>query len=138
VKQAILIVDDEAILLLSIRQELKLKYGARYIYETALSAEIGFETIGRLVREGVVVVMVISDWLMPGMKGDEFLRLVHAEYPDIKLMMMSGHVDDQQMKDFSDAVKLVAFLRKPYVRNNLFEIIDRALPDESGPYGSTA
>jgi len=126
-KQAILIVDDEAILLLSMRQELKLKYGTRFIYETALNAEQGFEAIRRLVADGVMVVLVISDWLMPGMKGDEFLTLVHERYPEVKLVMMSGHADDQEMKELAVSVHLFAFLRKPYGSGSLFKVLEGAL-----------
>ncbi len=128
-KEAILIVDDEAILLLSMRQELKLKYGTRYVYETALNAELGLEAIKRLVEDGVTVVLVISDWLMPGMKGDEFLRIVHERYPAVKLVMMSGHADDRQMKELTDSVKLCAFLRKPYGSVNLFKVLESALAE---------
>ncbi len=128
-KQAILIVDDEAILLLSMRQELKLKYGSRFIYETALNAELGLEAIKRLVVDGVTVVLVISDWLMPGMKGDEFLRIVHERYPAVKLVMMSGHADDRQMKELAESVKLSAFLRKPYRSGSLFKVLEGALAE---------
>jgi DNA-binding NtrC family response regulator len=128
-KEAILIVDDEAILLLSMRQELKLQYGTRYIYETALNAEQGFDAIRRLVADGVSVVLIISDWLMPGMKGDEFLTLVHQRYPDVKLVMMSGHADDRQMQELINTVQLCAFLRKPYGSKNLFKILESALAE---------
>jgi DNA-binding NtrC family response regulator len=128
-KRAILIVDDEAILLLSMRQELKLKYGTRYVYETALNAALGLQAIKRFVADGVTVVLVISDWLMPGMKGDEFLRIVHERYPTVKLVMMSGHADDRQMKELADSVKLCAFLRKPYGSGNLFKVLESALAE---------
>jgi DNA-binding NtrC family response regulator len=128
-KEAILIVDDEAILLLSMRQELKLRYGTRFIYETALNAEQGFDAIRRLVADEVTVVLVISDWLMPGMKGDEFLTLVHQRYPQVKLVMMSGHADDRQMQELINTVQLCAFLRKPYGAKNLFKILESALAE---------
>lgn len=127
--QAILMVDDEAILLMSMRQELKLKYGTRYLYETALNAEQGLEAIQRLVTDGITVVLVISDWLMPGMKGDEFLRIVHKRYPEVKLIMISGHADDSQMKELADSIKLCAFLRKPYGSRNLFKVLESALAE---------
>jgi DNA-binding NtrC family response regulator len=115
------------------RQELKLKYGSRFIYETALNAEQGFQVIRRLVADGVKVVLIISDWLMPGMKGDEFLSLVHERYPEVKLIMMSGHADDQEMKTLSVAVHLSAFLRKPYGPGNLFKVLESALADPPIP-----
>jgi DNA-binding NtrC family response regulator len=125
--KAILIVDDEAILLLSLKQTLRLRYGVVYRYETAMDGMRGIKCIEELVAGGVEVVLVISDWLMPGMKGDEFLGIVHKRYPSIKLIMLTGHADETEMDRLSGEVKLEAFLRKPWNPDRLFEIIDKAL-----------
>ncbi len=71
---AILCVDDEALILLAIKEELKNAFGGRFLYETALTADEGIQIIQDLVEDGIRLVLVITDWLMPGMKGDEFLR----------------------------------------------------------------
>lgn len=126
-KLAILVVDDEAVLLLAIKRELRLKFGPGYLYETATSAEQGLEAIDRLVKDGVEVVLVISDWLMPGMKGDEFLKLVHETRPSVKLVMLSGHADAAQMESLTEEAELFAFLSKPYRSAQLFDIVHRAL-----------
>jgi DNA-binding NtrC family response regulator len=126
-KRAILVVDDEAILLLAIKRELRIKFGADYLYETALSAEEGLSVIGRLEKESVNVVLVISDWLMPGMRGDEFLKIVHEMHSEIKLVMLSGHADGPQMEKLAEEAGLFAFLNKPYKATQLFEIVTRAL-----------
>jgi DNA-binding NtrC family response regulator len=125
---ALLLVDDEAILLLSMRQELRLAFGDAFIYETALSAEQGLEAIERLAERGIQVAMVISDWLMPGMRGDEFLKKVHSEHPSVKLAMLSGHAGDGQMARLKEEAGLVAFLAKPYGRGNLASMIREAFP----------
>ena len=66
-KKAILCVDDEAIILLSVKQELQSHFRERFIYETALSAKEALVIIDELSAEGIVFILVISDWLMPGM-----------------------------------------------------------------------
>jgi CheY-like chemotaxis protein len=71
--KAILLVDDEAIILLAMRRELRSELGPSFRYEIATSAEEGLAVIDELATDGVRVVLVISDWLMPGMKGDEFV-----------------------------------------------------------------
>jgi signal transduction histidine kinase len=45
----------------------------RYFYELAESVEEAWEVIEELYEEGIRIIIVISDWLMPGIKGDEFL-----------------------------------------------------------------
>ena len=89
-KGAILCVDDEPIILLSLVQELKRTFGNELAYERAMNAEAALATIEALEKEGVRVILIISDWLMPGIKGDEFLRIVHERYPDIKTIIFSG------------------------------------------------
>lgn len=126
-KRAILVVDDEAIILMSIKRTLRMKFGAGYLYETAMSAELGLEAIERLFGEGIDVVLVISDWLMPGMKGDAFLASVHGTHPEVKLIMVSGHIDEAEMERLRRDVDLLAFLRKPWDVRALTDAVRTAL-----------
>jgi DNA-binding NtrC family response regulator len=123
---AILVVDDEAIILLSLRQELKLAFGHRFGYELATNAQDALATIKRLEEQGTTTVLLISDWLMPGMRGDELLRIVHADYPSIKLALLSGHAEEAQMKALAEEVGLLAYLHKPYLRTQLVDIVRAA------------
>jgi DNA-binding NtrC family response regulator len=123
---AILVVDDEAIILLSLRQELKLAFGHRFGYELAMNAQDALATIKRLEEQGTTTVLLISDWLMPGMRGDELLRIVHADYPSIKLALLSGHAEEAQMKALAEEVGLLAYLHKPYLRTQLVDIVRAA------------
>ncbi len=129
-KRAILIVDDEAILLLSIRQELRLAFNGEFVCKTALSAEQGLQEIDELAADGMELVLVISDWLMPGMRGDEFLRRVRELRPAIKLVMMSGHADISEMQSLAEETGLFAFLSKPYKSAKLLEIVRRAVEEK--------
>ncbi len=125
-RQSILIVDDEAILLLSMRQELKLKFGNKYLYETALNAEQGFRTIDKLRDEGSPVMLVISDLLMPGMRGDDFLRRLRVDNPDLRLALLSGHADNVKMINLAAELNLIGFLPKPYRSYDLFSLVEKA------------
>lgn len=89
-KGAILCVDDEPIILLSLVQELKRTFGGELEYEQAMNAEAALKTIEDLEAEGVRVILIISDWLMPGIKGDKFLEIVHERYPGIRAIMITG------------------------------------------------
>jgi DNA-binding NarL/FixJ family response regulator len=126
-RRAILIVDDEAVLLMAIRQELRLALGADYLYETALNAENGLTALASIEARGADVVLVISDWLMPGMRGDEFLRIIHAGHPSTKLILLSGHAEPVQMSSLAQELGLSASLSKPYQKNALTEAAKNAL-----------
>lgn len=126
-EKAILIVDDEAIILLALKQALLRHFDKAYQFETASSGEDGLAAIERLRAREVRTVLVISDWIMPGMKGDAFLTRVHELHPAIKLIMVSGIVGNQEIEGLSKLVKLEAFVRKPWSPGLLIEMVEAAL-----------
>jgi len=69
-KPVILCVDDEISVLESLKQELEFSLGQFYTFEIAESAEEGLEILDELMGQGRDIPVVISDQLMPGMKGD--------------------------------------------------------------------
>jgi len=75
-KKAILCVDDEVIILLALVQELKRAFGSQYIYAQATDAQSALKIVEDLAADDIQVIFIISDCLMPGMKGDEFLAVV--------------------------------------------------------------
>ena len=71
--------------------------------------------------------MVISDYLMPVMNGGELLKRVHAEYPLIPLIMITGTtkiLDDTAVLELADIFKIVS---KPWDNLELIETVQNAL-----------
>jgi len=126
-KKILFIVDDEAIILLSLKQQLRLHFGSDFLYETALSGEEALERLRTLYSEGAEVAVLVSDWLMPGMKGDELLVRVHREFPNIRLIMLTGHADESEMTRLRKEADLFLFVRKPWNSDALMEAIERAV-----------
>lgn len=122
-KNAILCVDDEPILLLSLVQELKREIGGSYTYETAQNPEEAMEAIDDLCQSGVEVILILSDWLMPGMRGDEFLIKVHQKYPHIKSILISGHADRDAINRVKEEAKTYAIFSKPWNTKELLDAV---------------
>jgi CheY-like chemotaxis protein len=131
VNRAIVCVDDEAIILMAMKQELKHHFGSRFLYETALSAEEALQIIQELGDEGISVIIVISDWLMPGMKGDEFLVLVHQKFPHIRTIMVTGQADEAAIERAVQEAKISACLRKPWKSRELMSAIEDILDEQT-------
>lgn len=125
-KKLILCVDDEKVVLNSLLQQLQSGLGNAYLYEIAESAEEAWEIIGELQHE-IEMVLIISDWLMPGMKGDEFLVSLHQKYPSVVTIMLTGQADEEAIKNAKTHANLYACLRKPWDKENLIENIQKAL-----------
>lgn len=121
--EAILCVDDEAIILMAMKRELKAHFKERFRFETALDAAEGLRIIDALSEDGVSVILVISDWLMPGMKGDEFLMTIRSLHPNIQTIMVTGHADPHSIERTIKEAGAFKVLQKPWNRNELIEAI---------------
>ncbi len=126
-KKAILCIDDERIVLESLKGQLRKNFGSEYRYEFAESAEEGFEIIDELAHEGTNLLIIVSDWLMPDIKGDEFLIEVHQKYPQIVKVLLSGQAADDAIKNAQEKAGLYGFLSKPWEEKELVETIRSGL-----------
>ncbi len=123
--EAILCVDDEGIILMHLLMLLKRRYGDRYRYERASSAREGLAVVERLEAEGVTLAILISDWLMPGISGDEFVRSLHRTRPGLRSILVSGKSDEAEIRSLCAEAGLAGFLSKPIASGDLFGLIDR-------------
>ncbi|HAI69719.1 MAG TPA: hypothetical protein DCM38_09850 [Gammaproteobacteria bacterium] len=122
-KPVMLCVDDEAVVLDSLKIQLKKEFGDAYLYEMAESADEALEIIEELYEEDHEIIVIVSDWLMPGMKGDEFLIQVHEKYPNIVKVMLTGQADDDAIERAQNEAHLHRCLYKPWNAKELIETI---------------
>nr|WP_275067129.1 response regulator [Leptospira bandrabouensis] len=128
-KNAILFVDDESIILLSMKSQVKQHFGERYKYLTAENANEAWELLQELEGEGKSVSIIISDWSMPGMNGDEFLRKVHKTYPQIEKVIITGFADQKSIEDLNSEIGPISCLKKPWDEEELISTISHAMHD---------
>lgn len=121
--KAILCVDDELDVLDSLCAALQKAFGNQYEIEKAENALEALEVLEELVMEGLQVVLIITDWLMPGMKGDELLIKVHQKYPDIIKIMLTGEAEEKAIENAKKNAHMAAVIQKPWNYNELIEII---------------
>lgn len=119
----LLLVDDEAIILMALKMECKKRYKQSEVI-TALNAEQALQCLAENKDKQHVI---ISDYQMPGMKGDEFLRKVTQEYPDSILIMLTGQAPDEVLKTLNKELRLRACLRKPWLAKELYAVLDTVM-----------
>ena len=124
---AILCVDDEVVILDSLKEQLKRRFGNRYVYEVAESAEEAWEVIEELQEDEINILVIVSDWLMPGTKGDEFLIQVHQKFPQLIKVMLTGQADETAIENAKEQANLHACLYKPWTEEELSQVITSAL-----------
>ncbi len=127
-KQIILCVDDEKIVLSSLIQELEANFGNKYVYEAAETANEANELIEQYENSAEYkVVLVICDWLMPNVKGDEFLIELYQTHPHIKTIVLTGQANQEAIEQMEKYANISAYVRKPWQTDKLIQIIEQTL-----------
>jgi CheY-like chemotaxis protein len=126
-KPIILCVDDEKVVLKSLKAQLKSAFGNAYLYEIAESPADALELIDEFTEDAISIILIVSDWLMPGMKGDEFLIRVHQKFPKIVKIMLTGQADEGAVNRAFNEANLHRCLQKPWSESELIETIKTAL-----------
>ncbi|MEG4855873.1 response regulator [Microcoleus sp. K1-B6] len=126
-KPVILCVDDERIILDSLRTQLAAEFGNAYTYEGAEDAEEALEVISELYEEKISLVLIICDWLMPGIKGDELLIGLHKNYPRVIKILLTGQADQVAIDRAKKQANLHSCLSKPWLESELLETIESGL-----------
>ena len=124
---AILCVDDEPEILRALKEQLKRCFGNQYVYEVAQSAEEAWMVIDELEEEGTKLLLIVSDWLMPNVRGDEFLAQVHDRFPEIINVMLTGQADEDAIEQAKENANLHACMYKPWTEEDLQGVISTAL-----------
>lgn len=126
-RTTIICIDDEMVILKSLKSQLKKHLGTQAVIETANSADEGLEILQEVDRGDNQIVVIVSDYLMPGMKGDEFLHTARTRHPRIESIMLSGEIPDDAAKNARENLDLVALVAKPWDELNFLEIVKQAI-----------
>ena len=118
-RETVLLVEDEADVRALTCEFLK---SAGYQVLTAADGEEGFETGQRFGGE---IDILVTDVVMPRLRGPELAKRLKRLLPDLKVVYMSGYTEE-----FSEAPSLLQgayFLQKPFSRDALLRHIQDAL-----------
>jgi DNA-binding NtrC family response regulator len=115
-KGTIVIVDDEEMVLTSLKSFLNLE--SQYKVKTFTSAKDALEYL-----KGNDVNLVLSDYLMPEMDGISFLAKVREFKPDVTRIILTGYADKENAIKAINDVGLFQYIEKPWDNDDLLIII---------------
>lgn len=118
-KPVIICVDDEPTVLESLKIELKRVLGDSCLIETAEGGEEALELITELQEDEYEVALVLVDYIMPDIKGDELLREIHTRSPHTLNIMISGQADLEAVSNAIREAKLFRYIAKPWQSGDL-------------------
>ncbi len=113
-KPVIVCIDDEPDVLQSLKIELKKVIGDQCIIETAEGGEDALELLATLRADEHEIALVLSDYIMPDIKGDELLRKIHEQSPDTLTIMLTGQADLEALSNTIKYAKLYRYIQKPW------------------------
>ncbi len=123
----ILCVDDDPSVRNALRTLLFEQLGRGYTIEIAESGEEALEICDELTAAGVELSVVISDFIMPGMYGDELLNKIHTHSPNTITILLTGQSGIEGVKRCINEANLYRFLEKPFGNEDIMLTVRSAL-----------
>jgi response regulator RpfG family c-di-GMP phosphodiesterase len=125
-KAVILFVDDEYYVLQTLKAVLRRDFeGYQLLF--AQNGQEALNLLSNLSREETAHLLVFSDWLMPGMKGDELLLEIAEKYPSSINFLLSGMINREPPPDIFRRARIRQIVEKPWDNKELITLIKRAL-----------
>jgi len=118
-EKVILCIDDESIVLDSLKEQIQQGFKGDYIVETAESGDEAMEILNELSEEGKIIQIVIADFIMPGMKGDALLSKIHNQKPAAKTILLTGQASIEGVSNAVNNANLYRFISKPWEKDDL-------------------
>lgn len=117
----ILVVDDEAQIRTMLTQMLEHE---GYIVHTAENGEEGLALVGRYAFD-----LVITDMIMPVKDGLKFIMELVRDYPDLKILAISGGgaIKAERYLTMASYLGDIATLEKPFKRDVLLDLVKKQM-----------
>ncbi|MEO5365878.1 MAG: response regulator [Magnetococcus sp. WYHC-3] len=123
----ILCVDDEAVILSSLRDTLLGRLPPDLRIEFAQDGEEALEIADEFAAEGIELGVVVCDYIMPRMRGDVLLETLHQRVPRCLKIVLTGQADLDAVERIVRRVELFRFLQKPWNNEDLVLTLSRAV-----------
>ena len=126
-KTAILSVDDDILVLNSLRIQLERHFGETHLLEFAQNVDEAIGVIDDITSTGVELIVIISDWIMPSKNGDVLAQYVKAINPKIQVVVLSGQLQEEKALALVESHTIDKVMLKPWSEEDLVSVIKNAL-----------
>ncbi|MDX2305439.1 MAG: response regulator [Microscillaceae bacterium] len=126
-KSVILCIDDESIILRSLRTELRDALDQEHFIEVAESGQEALDIARELFEDGLHLEVVICDYIMPDIKGDEVLAQIHKVFPQSRKIMLTGQSSIEGITNAINQANLYRFIAKPWDPEDMLLTVKEAV-----------
>ena len=121
--KVILIVDDELIILESLRIQISRILPDVVLLEAASSGDEAIQLIDEFYNENKDLVLVISDFNLDDLKGTDILKHAVRKFSNVEKVILSGQSNTELIQQFNNEYGLAAIINKPWNFGEIEEII---------------
>ncbi len=126
-KVAILLVDDEVIILVALKYQLEAFLSDDIRVEIAASATELHDVLAEFQKEEYSLAALITDFTMPDISGADVLELVHATYPAASKALLTGQCDREILSRLASEYQLKEVFDKPWNSNAVKQFVHDAV-----------
>lgn len=124
----IICVDDEPSILMALQQQMIRAFANDFAIEIAENSESAIELIQNLLENDYRIATVVTDEMMPGMRGHQLINEIAKLSPDTHYVLLTGYIDAETIAGVKSNPKIIC-LSKPWGYDELV----RSIRERSGP-----
>jgi diguanylate cyclase (GGDEF)-like protein len=126
-KGTIVCIDDERLVLISLRDQLSRILGNDYEIELAEGCQEALALFAELEEARVHIPLVICDQMMPGMSGEQFLISIHPRHPQTRKILLTGQASFDALIGAINQANLYRYIAKPWDETDLGLTVKEAI-----------
>src|SRR5260370_20404718 len=128
-RPVILSVDDDPGVSRAVARDLRRRYGENWRIVRAESGTDARKELRQVKLRGDQVAVMLADYRMPGMSGNEFLEQAMDIFPFAKRVLLTAYADTNAAIDAINVVDLDHYLLKPWdpPEEKLYPVMDDML-----------
>jgi thioredoxin reductase (NADPH) len=122
-------VDDDPTVSRAVARDLRRRYGEQHRIVRAESGAEALDALRQMKLRGDEVAVLLADYRMPGMNGNEFLEQAMDIYPHARRVLLTAYQDTGAAIDAINRIDLDHYLLKPWdpPEEKLYPVIDDLL-----------
>ncbi len=127
-KQPVIVcVDDERMILDSLQTELMEALGDEYLVEVASGGKDALELVKELLENDYEIPLIISDYIMPDMSGNELLKRLNTIIPKTLKILLTAQTSTKVIVEAVNKVNLYRYIPKPWDTDELVMTVYEAI-----------
>jgi DNA-binding NtrC family response regulator len=121
--KAILTVEDDREALNALRMQLERNFTDDYVLEFAQHVDEAITVIDNLIKENVGLILLLSDWYMPGKNADVLVSYIKERNPEVRVIVLSGQLDTSKASKMLEENVIDRVIMKPWDESYLINQI---------------